>query len=169
MTGRRRLGSILPPARPPQGYVPGAIDNREPVSTPTVQIPVMPDAPVYTPAELISAQPDGPDLTGPLVDWDPSDWDPSEPIPDIGSPDPADRTEWFRLHDGDETDFAAVLNDHPQWLYLLGLPVPEDTKNTSPEAIPPPADAAASGASGLVSTEDEPVQDEPAAEKECAE
>lgn len=31
----------------------------------------------YSPATLLSARPDGPDPTGPLVNWAPQDWPPS--------------------------------------------------------------------------------------------
>ena len=135
-----------------------------------------------------------------------------EPVPDLYSADPADRTEWFRLHDGYETCFASVLNDHREWEYLIGFPVPvpagaaPETADIEPGpgttsgevAGPPPAlkaspdvpvpvtpvagTAESEGAVNLpvaapvpspvvpvTAGEDEPVQDEPAAEADCAE
>jgi hypothetical protein len=109
-------------------------------------------------------------------------WYDGEPVPDIGSPRAEDRTEWLRLHDGDETDFAAVLNGNPEWLYLVGLPVPpaeSKAGGTGSEgregetAASPPGAAETSSRPGGGDTEpgakDEPAQDEPDAEPDCAE
>lgn len=226
MTGRRRRG-MLPPARAPQGYVPGAgktvlvdgipegaIPNPEPVQTPTQVIVIPADtdkiaaagrtvralagivsAPIPEPAWM--AEPEPAALTevikegqeqaerGETEDRGSFAQYADEPVPDPDWDDPAVRTEWFRLHEGYETCFASVLNDHIKWLYLIGLDVPvsekapeaaEDTTDPGSVAAPPVREGAAETpalaavAAEPVSTEDgEPVQDEPAAEPDCAE
>lgn len=195
MTHRRRLTRG---PRPPQGYVPVTVVASE-KRTPTVVIPaVTPEPPAST--EVIKDSLDaagGPTVLGggTFAQWAQlAGQYEQEPVPDLDSPDPADRTAWFEAKGGEEPLFRALVAElDAMWLLDTSLPVPprkSGTTDPSPEAIPPPAGApTASGASELVNdtasvaprsgddrdasapdaTEAVPAEDEPAAEHDCGE
>lgn len=162
------------------GIPEGATVNTEPAYTPTVVIPAVTPSLAQEISEALDAA-----ERGETVDLGSFEQYARESVPDLFSADPADRTEWFRLNGGSEPLFEAVVADlEAAYLLDTSLPVPvrtapeaaEDTKPV-PEAARPPASEdsgtaapqASPVASGTVSTEDEPVQDEPAAVPDCAE
>lgn len=177
------------------GIPEGATVNTEPAYTPTQVIEAVPPAQqLLQNVTMAFTEPVSPALAqeirealdaterGETEDLGSFEQYADEPVPDLDSPDPADRTEWFRLNGGSEPLFEAVVADlEAAYLLDTSLPVPvrtapeaaEDTTDSGP-GTPPAGEAAVPAAAappvpGPVSTEDEPVQDEPAAEADCAE
>jgi hypothetical protein len=153
------------------GYPEGAIPNQEPVQTPTVRIEI-PQAQT----EVIAGSADDPAEAAVAAEFDRYA---REPVPDLGSPDPADRTEWFRLKGGDESTFRATVADlDAMWLLDTSLPAPVPTApeaaedaTSSGSGSAPPAGGEAAETTAPPSADPEPVstEDEPDAESDCAE